>query len=236
LAAQDWPEHQPPLDRSLLQRLRQARDQWAAEARLPAYQILHNSALEGLARIKPRSLDEMLAIKGIGPVKAERYGRHLLEIINGRSETVAAPPETREPAASSPTVAHPRGSREPSGTAASPIAAPNPTAAPHREPSAAPDAHAAWYWTWRLLERGFTQLECAAIRGIDESVVLEHALRAARDGHCVPLDAFLTTEDIEALTNLVGEMSGEEIGRLVDQLPENVLPEHVQLYILSREH
>ncbi len=47
----------------------------------PAYTVAANAALEGVLRARPASLDELIAIKGIGPVFCERHGESLLEAL-----------------------------------------------------------------------------------------------------------------------------------------------------------
>ena len=48
---------------------------------MPPYVILHDSALEAIARARPASRDELLEVPGMGPVKFERYGRDILAIV-----------------------------------------------------------------------------------------------------------------------------------------------------------
>ena len=50
---------------------------------MPLYCILSNAVLDELAQHRPTSRDALLAVKGMGPVKVERYGDALLEIIGG---------------------------------------------------------------------------------------------------------------------------------------------------------
>jgi len=51
-------------------------------------------------------------------------------------------------------------------------------------------------WTWRLLDRGFTLDEAAAIRGLELSAIVRHALQTARQGRTIPLASFLAPEQI----------------------------------------
>jgi ATP-dependent DNA helicase RecQ len=50
---------------------------------LPAYVILHDATLAEIARRKPRDLDALANIPGIGARKLERYGPALLELMAG---------------------------------------------------------------------------------------------------------------------------------------------------------
>jgi DNA helicase-2/ATP-dependent DNA helicase PcrA len=48
---------------------------------IPAYVVFSNATLEELARVRPHNRDELLGVAGIGPVKAERYGAAVLELV-----------------------------------------------------------------------------------------------------------------------------------------------------------
>ena len=71
----------PPADSGLLERLKQWRLAEARAQSLPAYVILHDSTLADLARRRPRTLDELSGVSGIGARKLERYGAALLGVI-----------------------------------------------------------------------------------------------------------------------------------------------------------
>ncbi|MCC7217674.1 MAG: DNA helicase RecQ, partial [Burkholderiales bacterium] len=71
----------PPADAGLLERLKQWRLGQARAQALPAYVILHDSTLADLARRRPRTLDELAGVPGIGARKLERYGAALLGVI-----------------------------------------------------------------------------------------------------------------------------------------------------------
>ena len=45
---------------------------------VPAYLVFHNMTLEEIAARRPRSLDELAAVPGVGPAKLERYGEGVL--------------------------------------------------------------------------------------------------------------------------------------------------------------
>jgi len=70
-------EEDAPLYGALVEwRRRQAR---AADT--PAYVIFHDATLAAIASARPRSAPELLAVAGIGPVKAERYGEAVLALV-----------------------------------------------------------------------------------------------------------------------------------------------------------
>jgi len=43
--------------------------------------IFHDTTLAAVAAAMPRTEDELLALPGLGPVKAKRYGDELLAVI-----------------------------------------------------------------------------------------------------------------------------------------------------------
>ena len=62
--------------------LREWRNELAARDGLPPYMIAHNDSLKAMAKFKPKSLDELVSIKGFGEKRAQKYGGELLEILN----------------------------------------------------------------------------------------------------------------------------------------------------------
>jgi len=66
----------------LFDALREARRQLAAEAGVPPYVIFHDSTLREIAATKPRSLDELGRVQGVGAVKLQRYGEAMLAAIS----------------------------------------------------------------------------------------------------------------------------------------------------------
>jgi len=53
----------------------------ARVAGTPPYVIFHDTTLVAVASTRPRSRKALLAISGIGPVKAQRYGEAVLEVV-----------------------------------------------------------------------------------------------------------------------------------------------------------
>jgi DNA helicase II / ATP-dependent DNA helicase PcrA len=65
----------------LLGALREWRRNLARASGVPAYVIFRDSTLEAVARDRPRSRGDLLTIPGIGPVKVERHGQALLDLV-----------------------------------------------------------------------------------------------------------------------------------------------------------
>jgi ATP-dependent DNA helicase RecQ len=72
-----------PADPQLFERLRQLRTELAEEEGVSAFLIFHDKTLKAIAGHKPVTPAALLEIPGIGALKAERYGRRVLAVVNG---------------------------------------------------------------------------------------------------------------------------------------------------------
>lgn len=78
-----WQPHQAELsyDRALFSKLRALRKQIADEEDIAPFIVFNDATLIDLARIKPKSLNAMLNVSGIGDSKLTRYGQSFLTLI-----------------------------------------------------------------------------------------------------------------------------------------------------------
>jgi ATP-dependent DNA helicase RecQ len=72
-----------PTDRQLVERLRRLRSELAEEEGVAPFLIFHDRTLKAIAGHKPGTPAALLEIPGIGEIKAERYGRRVLAVVNG---------------------------------------------------------------------------------------------------------------------------------------------------------
>jgi ATP-dependent DNA helicase UvrD/PcrA len=63
--------------------LRDWRARRAKTDQVPAYVVLNDRHLRGIAVAKPRDATELVACDGIGPAKLERYGDEILDVLSG---------------------------------------------------------------------------------------------------------------------------------------------------------
>lgn len=71
-------------DADLLEALRAWRAQRARAAGVPAYVVLHDRTLAALAALRPTTTEELLAVPGLGPLQATRFGPGLLAVLETR--------------------------------------------------------------------------------------------------------------------------------------------------------
>jgi len=72
-----------PADPQLFERLKQLRTELAEEEGVAAFLIFHDKTLRAIAGHKPETSAALMEVPGIGALKAERYGRRVLEVVNG---------------------------------------------------------------------------------------------------------------------------------------------------------
>ena len=74
----------------LLAALKTVRTTIAREEQVPAYIVFSDRTLAELAVRRPRSLSALQNVRGVGPMKLEKYGRRFLDAISRADETEAA--------------------------------------------------------------------------------------------------------------------------------------------------
>jgi ATP-dependent DNA helicase RecQ len=181
-------ESASPVDDPLFQTLRELRTGWAREARTPAYCVFTNETLDALVRTRPTTPQALAAVKGLAQARIERYGAALLEAIrNGLAPSSEEPGTARDAV---PLFREPVQAAPPSAPAASPV------------PPAPPPARTATSfvpteeWTWRLIERGFSLDDAAAIRGLERNAIIRHLTLAARQGKSVRPETIFAPETL----------------------------------------
>ncbi|HZP31162.1 MAG TPA: ATP-dependent DNA helicase UvrD2 [Acidimicrobiia bacterium] len=78
-------EEDADVDAHLFDALVEWRRNLARASGVPAYVIFHDATLKALATARPDSPDSLLAVAGIGPVKAQRYGEAILGLVGRHS-------------------------------------------------------------------------------------------------------------------------------------------------------
>jgi ATP-dependent DNA helicase RecQ len=72
-------------DQPLYERLRAWQIETARKLSIPPFFVLHDATLKRIATTHPVSLDELGAIRGIGPRKLEQYGHAILNVVAGQN-------------------------------------------------------------------------------------------------------------------------------------------------------
>ena len=69
---------------ALEEKLRAWRKAEARKLSLPAYCVFNDETLEAIVRMRPTTLAALLAVKGIGDAKVQKFGNELLRMVNGK--------------------------------------------------------------------------------------------------------------------------------------------------------
>lgn len=77
-------------DQEVRDYLREWRRNTAKEQGVPAFVVLHDTTLEGICRVRPSSIAELLTVTGIGERKADMYGQAILAALERYSEGARA--------------------------------------------------------------------------------------------------------------------------------------------------
>ncbi|HEV7992428.1 MAG TPA: ATP-dependent DNA helicase RecQ [Gemmatimonadaceae bacterium] len=79
-----------PADARLLERLRALRTSIAREEKVPAYVVFADRTLLEIAVRRPKTVYALGEIRGVGPMKIDKYGERFLELVRTCDETEAA--------------------------------------------------------------------------------------------------------------------------------------------------
>ena len=72
-------------DEALFGKLRTWRIEQARQQSIAPFMVAHDAALQELARVKPVSAQKLMGVKGFGPMKVEKYGDQLVQLIAGHT-------------------------------------------------------------------------------------------------------------------------------------------------------
>ena len=223
----------PHMAKAIHEALRTWRKQTAAKAELPLHYVLTNDTLRSIAESQPSSGDALLAVKGIGEARLQRYGDELLQIvanvISGKkpaeAKRTAVDCEIAPDVAATTTPAI-RASSKAHSKAQPVVSAQLPSLTPGSEPN--------HYWTWRMLFAGLTPGECAAARSLVLDNVLAHASQAIDSGWPIRPQWFFSDEELAILAKTIGPDEPKQMRPLLAKLPTTLGYAQVQLYLKCR--
>lgn len=71
----------PHLSKMLFEQLRKERKWLADDQGIPVYMIFDNNTLHGMVEALPDTLDQLSQVRGIGPMRLQRYGPNFISVI-----------------------------------------------------------------------------------------------------------------------------------------------------------
>lgn len=154
----------------------------AEEQNVPPYVVFADRALQDMARVLPRSHDEMLLVSGVGMHKLKVYGDvFLAEIARYLDEH---PEDDRPRRAAAPAISAKAAPARP---------------APVMEKEEPGDTA---LLTWNLLSEGMSIPEAASRRNLKAETIVSHMEKLAKMGYSFNPDQFLEPERLDMIKKL----------------------------------
>ncbi|MBI5949617.1 MAG: RecQ family ATP-dependent DNA helicase [Chloroflexi bacterium] len=193
----------------LFNALRAVRRRFADDANVPPYVIFADTVLREMARKRPRTRIEMLAVAGVGQVKYERYGEAFLAVTKAAAPVVA-------PAPVSPP--RPGGGR---------------VAYRDRKSAAIPETVQR---TWELHRSGLGIEEIAAQRGFSRSTIANHIADLVTRGEITDVSPWIDAATLALVRRAANGQAIGALGVIKEALGESVTYEqlHIARAYLSR--
>jgi len=82
----DYKEFLNEKEFAIFSKLRECRKIIAANDAVPAYAVFTDEELAGVARLPSIEVSKLIAVKGIGDKKVEKYGNQLIELFKSKNE------------------------------------------------------------------------------------------------------------------------------------------------------
>lgn len=182
-------------DFSLFEKLRQVRREISKEEKVPPYIVFADSTLQEMCAFLPKTMRELLAIKGIGEKKAEKYGEQFLDAIAQYVEE--------------------NGEKIKSGE----LEIKAQTKTSKKRGKSKSTSHLV---SLEMYKQGKKLEEIALERGFVETTIENHIIKCAEEGLDVDLDAFIPEEHEEKILDIIEKVGREKLRPIKDELPPEV--------------
>ena len=176
--------HVTVVNTNVFDALKEWRTQVASVAGVPAYVVMYDRTLAELANALPERASELDSIHGLGPVKIEKYGQALLDVIHS--------------------------SRNASNSRFDSIA--KETEAPILEPvkKKKEKKEKTWVITYKMYKEGKTVMQIAQERSLTETTILGHLARYLESGY-IDVHKLVSNDVIEKVSAYMSSRNGEAV-------------------------
>ena len=176
--------HVTVVNANVFDALKEWRTQVASVAGVPAYVVMYDRTLAELANALPERTSELDSIHGLGPVKIEKYGQALLDVIHS--------------------------SRNASNSRFDSIA--KETEAPILEPvkKKKEKKEKTWVITYKMYKEGKTVMQIAQERSLTETTILGHLARYVESGD-IDVHKLVSNDVIEKVSAYMSSRNGEAV-------------------------
>ena len=181
--------HVTVVNTNVFDALKEWRTQVASVAGVPAYVVMYDRTLAELANALPDRTSELDSIHGLGPVKIEKYGQALLDVIhssrnasNSRFDSIAKETEA-------------------------PILEPVKKKKENKEKE---KKEKTWVITYKMYKEGKTVMQIAQERSLTETTILGHLARYVESGD-IDVHKLVSNDVIEKVSAYMSSRNGEAV-------------------------
>ena len=181
--------HVTVVNTNVFDALKEWRTQVASVAGVPAYVVMYDRTLAELANALPEKTSELDSIHGLGPVKIEKYGQALLDVIhssrnasNSRFDSIAKETEA-------------------------PILEP---VKKKKEKKEKEKKEKTWVITYKMYKEGKTVMQIAQERSLTETTILGHLARYVESGD-IDVHKLVSNDVIEKVSAYMSSRNGEAV-------------------------
>lgn len=178
--------HVTVVNTNVFDALKEWRTQVASVAGVPAYVVMYDRTLAELANALPERTSELDSIHGLGPVKIEKYGQALLDVIhssrnasNSRFDSIAKETEA-------------------------PILEPVKKKKENKEKE---KKEKTWVITYEMYKEGNTVMQIAQERSLTETTILGHLARYVESGD-IDVHKLVSNDVIEKVSAYMSSRNG----------------------------
>ena len=178
--------HVTVVNTNVFDALKEWRTQVASVAGVPAYVVMYDRTLAELANALPERTSELDSIHGLGPVKIEKYGQALLDVIhssrnasNSRFDSIAKETEA-------------------------PILEPVKKKKENKETE---NQEKTWVITYKMYKEGKTVMQIAQERSLTETTILGHLARYVESGD-IDVHKLVSNDVIEKVSAYMSSRNG----------------------------
>ena len=178
--------HATVVNTNVFDALKEWRTQVASVAGVPAYVVMYDRTLAELANALPERTSELDSIHGLGPVKIEKYGQALLDVIhssrnasNSRFDSIAKETEA-------------------------PILEPVKKKKENKEKE---KKEKTWVITYKMYKEGKTVMQIAQERSLTETTILGHLARYVESGD-IDVHKLVSNDVIEKVSEYMSSRNG----------------------------
>ena len=186
--------HVTVVNTNVFDALKEWRTQVASVAGVPAYVVMYDRTLVELANALPERTSELDSIHGLGPVKIEKYGQALLDVIhssrnasNFRFDSIAK--ETEAPILEP--VKKKKENKE-------------------KEKKEKEKKEKTWVITYKMYKEGKTVMQIAQERSLTETTILGHLARYVESGD-IDVHKLVSNDVIEKVSAYMSSRNGEAV-------------------------